>query len=215
MTAKQSQLQIEVKTSQSVRKLTSDERCRETFRELRAMQMEWRAKAALEELEQCKKKEERDEQTHMQKESIGEAWKERRANKLKVDEESSFQCLTSEQKGQEQRRRKTLYNNWVGEPRTDSELHPDDFTHHSSTEKPSQQSREPKFQLQLQDKLKVRQWFEKFSLRKETRKLKTEVCYSNWTAYKESNQSSLSEQADSYRDSFSISRNGILKKSLC
>ncbi|TKS74157.1 hypothetical protein D9C73_008238 [Collichthys lucidus] len=192
-----------MKTSQSVRKLTSDERRRETFREVRATWMKWRAKVASEELEQCKKKEERDEQTQMQKESIREAWKERRANKLKVDEGSSFQCLTSEQKGQEQRRRKTLYNNWVGEPRADSELHPDDFTHHSSTEKPSQQSRaEPKF---LQDKLKVRQWFEKFCLRKETRKLKAEVCY----------QSSLSEQADSYRDSFSISRNSILKKSLC
>lgn len=140
MTAKQSQLQTEMKTSQSVRKLTSEERSRKMFRELRAVEMGWRAKAALVELEQCKKKEERGEQTQMQKESIEEAWKERRATQLKVDEESSFQRLTSEQKGQEQRRRKTLYNNWVGEPRTGSELHPDGFIHHS-TEKSSQECR--------------------------------------------------------------------------
>ncbi|KAG8003250.1 hypothetical protein GBF38_007665 [Nibea albiflora] len=185
---------------QSVRKLTSEERSREMFRELKVMLLEWRTKAALEELEQCKKKEERDEQTQMQKESIGEAWKESIANKLKVDEESSFQCLTSEQMGQEpQRRRKTLYNNWVGELRTGSELHPDDFSHHSSTEKPSRESRATPKSL-LQDKLMLGQWFEKFGLRKETRKLKAEACNSNWTAYKQSNQSRLSEQFDSYRD---------------
>ncbi|XP_045906734.1 calponin homology domain-containing protein DDB_G0272472-like isoform X1 [Micropterus dolomieu] len=51
-------------------------------------------------------------------------------------------CLTSELKGQEQRNRKTLFNNWVGEQGTESEtdeekLHSHGYTHPPSTEKAS------------------------------------------------------------------------------
>ncbi|XP_044054521.1 myosin-M heavy chain-like [Siniperca chuatsi] len=127
----------------------------------------------------------------------------------KVDNEASFKCLTSELKGQEQSKRKTLCNNWVGEQSTDSETDDEKLPPNGSTHTPSTEKASPDFEatpksteslLSLQKKQSFGLCFEKYwdqverRRRREARRLKAEERYAKWAAFKERRQRLLSEQ---------------------
>lgn len=190
----------------SIRKLTPEERRKalrkEMFRELRAMEMERRERADLEELQRCgRENEESAKETESLKLQKERAEEERRANKKKaldiekqdqlkedrlqwkkvmqveeepitrsrspigdlkreqqgrheeaelclvprVQDKAGSKYLTAEVKRQEQSRRNTLIDNWVGEQTTEpqtvqEELHPTDFTHRPAAENASLKS---------------------------------------------------------------------------
>ncbi|XP_034542684.1 vicilin-like seed storage protein At2g18540 [Notolabrus celidotus] len=125
-----------------------------------------------------------------------------------------------------QGKKKTLMNNWVGEPKIDSKPvkeKPDPVNSTiaakkapQSEEKKDKQSPKPKEPKQwLPDILKVQYWMGRYQDHKEQkdekRKQKAEEQYARWTAFKTSRASHAFRQNDSYTGGFAANRNSILK----
>ncbi|XP_044075093.1 trichohyalin-like [Siniperca chuatsi] len=120
----------------------------------------------------------------------------------KVGDKAGPERLTSDLKAEEQGKKKTLHNNWVGEQSTDSEPVKEKFHPNSSTyllfaakpgPKPEEKPKTPKSNetLQwLQGRLKVGHWVDKYrdhrARKDEKRKRKAEEQYAKWTAFKAS-----------------------------
>ncbi|XP_034542001.1 trichohyalin-like [Notolabrus celidotus] len=140
---------------------------------------------------------------------------------------ASHDRLTSDLKApKHQGKKKTLMNNWVGEPKTDSKPvreKPDPVNSTiaakkapQSEEKTDKQSLKPKEPKQwLPDILKVQYWMGRYQDHKEKKdekkKQKAEEQYARWTAFKASRASHAFRQNDSYTGGFAANRNSILK----
>ncbi|XP_034546369.1 vicilin-like seed storage protein At2g18540 [Notolabrus celidotus] len=148
----------------------------------------------------------------------------------RVSDRASRGCLTSDLKSpKHQEKKKTLINNWVGEPKTESKAFrekpkPDNSNFllfsvkesPQSEEKPDKQTPKPKEPKQwLPDRLKVQYWMGRYQDHKEKkdekRKQKAEDQYARWAAIKASRAGHASRQNDSYTGGFSANRNSILK----
>ncbi|XP_034546327.1 vicilin-like seed storage protein At2g18540 [Notolabrus celidotus] len=148
----------------------------------------------------------------------------------RVSDRASRGHLTSDLKApKHQEKKKTLINNWVGEPKTESKavrekpkpvnsnlLHFSVKVAPQSEEKPDKQTPKPKEPKQwLPDRLKVQYWMDRYQDHKEKkdekRKQKAEDQYARWAAIKASRAGHASRQNDSYTGGFSANRNSILK----
>ncbi|XP_034537848.1 reticulocyte-binding protein 2 homolog a-like [Notolabrus celidotus] len=144
-----------------------------------------------------------------------------------VGDPASRDPLTSEHKAtQQQGRRKTLYNNWVGEgKKTDSapvkeKPHPNDSTYLLFAAKQGLKSEDkpkapkPSVPRQWLDKLKVGSLVEKYRSHRERldqkRQLKAEEQHARFSAYKESRAHLFARQHDCYMGGFAQKRNSIL-----
>ncbi|XP_034537365.1 trichohyalin-like [Notolabrus celidotus] len=144
-----------------------------------------------------------------------------------VGDPASRDPLTSEHKvTQQQGRRKTLYNNWVGEgKKTESapvkeNPGPNDSTYLLFAAKQGLKSEDkpkapkPSVAQQWLDKLKVGSLVEKYRSHRERldqkRQLKAEEQHARFSAYKESRAHLFARQHDCYMGGFAQKRNSIL-----